>query len=554
MNNLFDMIDDEDGLDFSSFFQAPVVDTGKKKAVKAEKPKAAEKTTAGKGKSAGKDFDVSLPVTVRARGFSFLLEESGTLKASELVKRIFEDGYQEISLDGMNLSYEKAINTVFVTEDMLRLCDEDSLVLVEDGITVADGNLKCVITADMFDGYDADEISADMIMDKWLANNPQYAGFSLAVAGNVAYPTTKTTLPDTEKLVLPCAVFVNGNQEELSEEMFLVAEPTVADLVKKFVGELTETKVCVCSNADKSMYFISYKQKKYNPVKKGITSVAKAPSQKVERKYLLPLNVRLCNMGGDVFQMTEVDFPDKKKVSEEEVIKFFGNRYRAYADKSRKVSAIYIEEENLLSLMILSGEKGAYAMSYELLRTQEELMEAMKKDFFHGTFVNHKVCEHAVRVENISNGIFLAKMDSESGEFLALEYKRKLPKIPKSLLDDIVAIFKRDLSKEDMYKICYNKADGTYFLVHPQQTVTKVSVSYEMPSELLMNSNIIPVMEIHSHNTMPAFFSSIDDRDEIMPGLYGVIGRLDSAEPQMKFRAGFEGIFKELSLQDIWEV
>ena len=44
------------------------------------------------------------------------------------------------------------------------------------------------------------------------------------------------------------------------------------------------------------------------------------------------------------------------------------------------------------------------------------------------------------------------------------------------------------------------------------------------------------LLEVHSHHAMRAYFSATDDRDETARRVYGVIGRLDSQEPEIALR------------------
>ena len=51
------------------------------------------------------------------------------------------------------------------------------------------------------------------------------------------------------------------------------------------------------------------------------------------------------------------------------------------------------------------------------------------------------------------------------------------------------------------------------------------------------------VAEFHSHGTSRAFFSKTDDRDEQGFRVYGVVGRLDDPEPELRLRVGVYGHF-----------
>ncbi len=66
--------------------------------------------------------------------------------------------------------------------------------------------------------------------------------------------------------------------------------------------------------------------------------------------------------------------------------------------------------------------------------------------------------------------------------------------------------------------------------------------------------HMIHVMDIHSHNTMPAKFSSIDDDDEKPTRLYAVMGRLDKVLPDITVRASCGGKFIPVEPADVFDI
>lgn len=65
--------------------------------------------------------------------------------------------------------------------------------------------------------------------------------------------------------------------------------------------------------------------------------------------------------------------------------------------------------------------------------------------------------------------------------------------------------------------------------------------------------HLIHVMDIHSHNTMPAKFSEIDDADEKATRLYAVVGRLDKVFPDITVRASCAGKFISVNPETVFE-
>lgn len=80
-----------------------------------------------------------------------------------------------------------------------------------------------------------------------------------------------------------------------------------------------------------------------------------------------------------------------------------------------------------------------------------------------------------------------------------------------------------------MICVYWDKEQEMYILDFPKQIVTKIRIEKELnPAYGGRNSlRYLKILEIHSHNTMGAYFSTTDDADEQQFGLYGVVGRLD---------------------------
>lgn len=104
-------------------------------------------------------------------------------------------------------------------------------------------------------------------------------------------------------------------------------------------------------------------------------------------------------------------------------------------------------------------------------------------------------------------------------------------RIPIALLDEVAEYFRKDLSLEAVVQIWY---DEKFYIVYPEwEEATKTDIAYRFA----WNNSGEYVCNIHSHNTMSAFWSTIDDEDELsLPGLYGVFGNLDREDYSSRFR------------------
>ena len=92
------------------------------------------------------------------------------------------------------------------------------------------------------------------------------------------------------------------------------------------------------------------------------------------------------------------------------------------------------------------------------------------------------------------------------------------------------------LDEPDTERFFAVRWDGnSYRLVVPPQEGTATSLEYTPPAGV--------VAEFHSHGTSRAFFSYIDDEDEQGFRIYGVMGRLDKPQPEVRLRVGVYGHF-----------
>lgn len=153
-------------------------------------------------------------------------------------------------------------------------------------------------------------------------------------------------------------------------------------------------------------------------------------------------------------------------------------------------------------------------------------------------------------------GLFAINTDSVPGlpiinEGLVLS----LPKIPYEMLLKTIAFFKEVMRKhsnaEAMVQFYFDEESDTYFMNCPEQEVSGARVAFKRDSGL--DETYTLVMDIHSHNTMSAFFSSVDDADEKENRIYGVVGKLNNVTPEMRFRISVGDDHKEIDVFDIFE-
>ena len=115
--------------------------------------------------------------------------------------------------------------------------------------------------------------------------------------------------------------------------------------------------------------------------------------------------------------------------------------------------------------------------------------------------------------------------------------------IPARLFEIGLRWFQDDPHTERFFAVRW---DGrAYRLVVPQQEGTASSLKYTPPPGV--------VAEFHSHGSSRAFFSKTDDGDEQGFRVYGVVGRLDTPEPELSLRVGVYGHFAPLDWPQVFD-
>ena len=141
----------------------------------------------------------------------------------------------------------------------------------------------------------------------------------------------------------------------------------------------------------------------------------------------------------------------------------------------------------------------------------------------------------------------------EQGEFIAPKnnvvdfseiragFTPALPKIPAQLMGEIIAFFRAFMTEneenEALALIYWDKEEKRFFAYVPKQSVCKERVEanlHDCPYDDA--ERYICYADIHSHNSMDAFFSGTDDQDERSTGLYLVLGKLDHFYPEIEAR------------------
>lgn len=130
-------------------------------------------------------------------------------------------------------------------------------------------------------------------------------------------------------------------------------------------------------------------------------------------------------------------------------------------------------------------------------------------------------------------------------------------KVPNTILQQIITFF-RDIMKkyndaEAFVQVYWDKQENKYICHVPKQKISKGQVRYDAEENLDRGEGYeryVFVYECHSHNSMPAFWSSTDDADEKELRIYGVFGQLnkDDYMNRHRFFVGEEQVDLDISL------
>jgi len=131
-----------------------------------------------------------------------------------------------------------------------------------------------------------------------------------------------------------------------------------------------------------------------------------------------------------------------------------------------------------------------------------------------------------------------------------------IPLIPMDLTMRIIAFFRyftqQDGNSEALVNIYWDTLGKAFVVDTPPQVVSMVSVHSEENPDYI-DERYIHYMDIHSHNTMRAFFSATDNNDEKATRLYSVMGRMDNFFPEIRTRISNGGKFLEIDPAEVFE-
>lgn len=128
-------------------------------------------------------------------------------------------------------------------------------------------------------------------------------------------------------------------------------------------------------------------------------------------------------------------------------------------------------------------------------------------------------------------------------------FKPFLPPIPFDLLCQAVT-FMKNQKTECMVQFFWDRQVGEYFIHCPEQRVSAYTVDAGRDGP---EREHLLVLDLHSHASGKACFSSDDNKDEQETRLYGVVGRIGQFFPQIRVRISVGGNHHEIDPALIFE-
>jgi len=183
-----------------------------------------------------------------------------------------------------------------------------------------------------------------------------------------------------------------------------------------------------------------------------------------------------------------------------------------------------------MNIKEINGNSLTKTIFYIKDMSQDDLIEEL--DYFNIVFAQNGVFE----VFKNSLYIYFKQTDlnyqnSKLNELQNFNLIQLVQKPDVLILQKIVDLFlyvKNKINYELIINLYFDKKKKEFIIDLFKQTIDITSVNYQYNNKYENNERYIRYLQIHSHNDMPAQFSSTDNNDEIKtcPSYFGVIGEL----------------------------
>lgn len=269
---------------------------------------------------------------------------------------------------------------------------------------------------------------------------------------------------------------------------------------------------------------------------------------KAEKKVKLP--VKICfTFGAMPAILTPDDFDGASEVPMQKIKDIVLDKYTALKDV--KTDFCYMENvpvagtektENIIQVLVYMQGKGAFFPTFDSRQEAEVFLDEGS-----GDAARFRVGDEFGKVQRVPAGTFVQYPNQALKFFLSR-------KMPQEILRELIELFRLAMPLEDAARV-YIRKDGTFFVHHLTPTAqTRVFVNFEdadQPQEAQTGEAAL-FCEVHSHNSMHAFFSGQDFKSSVYPGLYVCIGRLDRSDVEVACCAQMD--WKTVSVTDVFKL
>lgn len=336
--------------------------------------KAAAVASPKKGKGIVGKTALKEDVCVYGRNFmkAVTLDELESKTYDGLVKKLYADGFKTVALSATDIAVVG--NSIFVIEPTSASDSDNAVTFPESGsVTVCDGMLQAEITAATL-GKDADEVSVDDLLNKWVEVNPSYEGCGMHYFASVGIATP--VFKDTVKSVkLPAIINVCGNDITLTTDDFPSTNEVTAEQVftQQVPVDVKGLDFSFGATSEDGHYVLVVKRGKATSVtgidKGSFTTVKNVKSGKVEEKYTLPF-LLVATSSDQRVTVTPEMFDGKEKVKQEDVLSLLSKDktsfdpqligFKIYSASDKQFNFVYGEADGNRKLVVsaVSGKKG----------------------------------------------------------------------------------------------------------------------------------------------------------------------------------------------------
>lgn len=258
------------------------------------------------------------------------------------------------------------------------------------------------------------------------------------------------------------------------------------------------------------------------------------------------------------------DFPELGEGKKVSWTVEYGKTVKPIADpKGTTIAAIKKEIE--LSKPFLDALKKAKDKNPDCLVKPRVTAQSKGIASYKGVFTSleeARASDKAICTIPASDGRVYELRKNELGEFIVPKdsvidlgsvragFTPALPLVPIGVLAQIISFFRCYMNDgeqfEAMAHILWDKREERFIVHVPEQTVTKAHIDAELSRDDFPEDRYLHYIDIHSHNSMAAKFSPVDDKDERATRIYIVVGRLDKFFPDITVRMSCGGAYLEL--------